>query len=367
MWPQRELLDRLALELPIVQAPMAGANDATLAIAASRGGALGSIPCATLAPERIEQEVARFREHATGPLNLNFFCHLPSPPDPSAEAAWRERLAPFYREAGLDPEQAAPASQRTPFDDIQCALVERLRPEVVSFHFGLPDAPLLARVKATGATVMASTTTVAEGRWLATNGADIIIAQGLEAGGHRGVFLEDTRADTVADAMARQPGTFALVPQLVDAIDRPVIAAGGIGDARGVAAAFALGACSVQLGTYYLATPESLISDIHRAALTEARDDNTVVTRLFSGRPARGLVNRVIHELGPLSPSAPPFPTAGGALAPLKQAAEARGHGDFSSLWAGQAAALAPHGDAETLTRRLGDETLARFQALAPR
>ena len=212
---------------------------------------------------------------------------------------------------------------------------------------------------------MASATTVAEGRWLATNGADIIIAQGLEAGGHRGAFLEDTRADTVADAMARQPGTFALVPQLVDAIDRPVIAAGGIGDARGVAAAFALGACGVQLGTYYLATPESLISDIHRAALAEARDDNTVVTRLFSGRPARSLVNRVIRELGPLSPAAPPFPTAGGALAPLKQAAETQGRGDFSSLWAGQAAALAPHGDAETLTRRLGDETLVRLQALA--
>ncbi|MDW5376367.1 nitronate monooxygenase [Halomonas sp. HP20-15] len=356
-WPRHELTERLGLSLPLIQAPMAGANDARLAIAVSRAGGLGSIPCAMSSVEAIEQQVARFREASRGPLNLNFFCHTPSPPAPEAQRKWREALAPYYRETGLDPDQQAPAAQREPFGEAHCALVERLRPEVVSFHFGLPEAGLLERVKAAGCTVLASATTVAEGRWLETHGVDMVIAQGAEAGGHRGIFLS-------AD-VDRQPGTLALVPQLVDAVRLPVIAAGGIGDARGIAAAFALGACGVQLGTVYLATPESLIGDIHRAALQNARDDNTVITNLFSGRPARGLVNRVVGELGPLSPLAPPFPSAGGALAPLKQAFEARGSGDFSSLWAGQAAALARELDAETLTIRLGEEALARLRALS--
>jgi len=357
MWPRHELVERIGLRVPIIQAPMAGANDARLAIAVSRAGALGSIPCAMLDHGAIEQQVARFREACDGPLNLNFFCHTPAPPAPEAQRIWRETLAPYYREAGLDPDKQAPAAQRQPFDAPHCALVERLRPEVVSFHFGLPAAELLERVKAAGCTVLASATTVAEGRWLEARGADMIIAQGAESGGHRGIFLS---ADT-----DRQPGTLALVPQLADAVTRPVIAAGGIVDARGIAAAFALGACGVQLGTAYLATPQSLISDIHRAALKQARDDNTAITNLFSGRPARGLINRVIRELGPLSPLAPPFPTAGGALAPLKRTFEAQGSGDFSSLWAGQAAALAHEEDAERLTARLGEETLDRLRALS--
>lgn len=356
MWPRHELIERLGLRLPLIQAPMAGANDARLAIAVSRAGGLGSIPCAMSSVEAIEQQAARFREASHGPLNLNFFCHTPAPPALEAQRTWCEALAPYYREAGLDPDQQAPAAQRQPFGEAHCMLVERLRPEVVSFHFGLPEAGLLSRVKAAGCTVLASATTVAEGRWLEGNGVDMIIAQGAEAGGHRGIFLS-------AD-VDRQPGTLALVPQLADAVTLPVIAAGGITDARGIVAALALGACGVQLGTAYLATPQSLISDIHRAALRQARDDNTAITNLFSGRPARGLINRVMRELGPLSPFAPPFPTAGDALAPLKRAFEAQGSGDFSSLWAGQSAALAREEDAETLTARLGEEAQTLLRTL---
>jgi nitronate monooxygenase len=304
----------------------------------------------------LRDQVAHYRANSPHPLNLNFFCHAPAYPDTRDEAAWRNALAPYYVELGIDPSTQLPSVNRAPFDATLCGLVEAAQPEVVSFHFGLPDAVLLQRVRAAGCKVISSATTVAEARWLEQHGCDAVIAQGFEAGGHRGMF-HASRTET-------QVGTLALVPQVVDAVAIPVIAAGGIGDGRGIAAALALGAAGVQIGTAYLRTPESLISDLHRAALREARDDGTALTNLFSGRPARGIVNRLMREIGPLSDAAPPFPTAGGALAPLKARAEAAGRDDFSSLWSGQAGSLARETDCETLTRQLADAALARLRWL---
>jgi nitronate monooxygenase len=356
MWPDRRLCDLFAIDVPIVQAPMAGAMDAELVIAASEAGALGSLPCAMLGVERIRQQVASIRRRTRGPLNLNFFCHAPAPPDPARDEAWRARLRPYYDELGLDPAAPVRAASRAPFDAATCDLVEELKPEVVSFHFGLPDAALLARVKACGAIVIASATTVKEAAWLEARGVDAIIAQGAEAGGHRGMFLTD-------DAGA-QPGTFALVPQVVDAVRAPVIAAGGIADGRGIAAAFALGAAGVQIGTAYLRCPESTIAPPYRAALATASDDATVLTNVMSGRPARGIWNRALRELGPIARGAPAFPGAATALAPLRAAAERAGSGDFTPLWAGQSAALAREVRAADLTRALANDARERLARL---
>jgi nitronate monooxygenase len=355
-WPDNRLLDLLGIDLPIVQAPMAGANGSAMAIAVSEAGGLGSLPCAMLDADKVRAEIGVIRQQTDRPFNVNFFCHTPAAPDAQRAAAWKARLAPYYRGFGLDGSAEAPAVNRAPFDVAMCEIVEELRPKVVSFHFGLPEKALLNRVKTTGAVVLSSATTVEEARWLAERGCDAIIAQGYEAGGHRGMFL--------TDAVATQAGTFALLPQVVDAVEVPVIAAGGIADGRGVAAAFALGASGVQVGTAYLFTPESLISDLHRAALRHASDDGTALTNVFSGRPARGLMNRVMREVGPMSADAPAFPTAGGALAPLKAKAEAEGSSDFSSLWSGQAASLAREVRAGELTRQLAADAQDCLSAL---
>jgi len=357
MWPDRRLLDLIGIELPIVQAPMAGATGSTMAIAASEAGGLGSLPCAMLDAAKARAEIGVIRQRTAKPLNVNFFCHTPPKPDPDRDAAWKERLAAYYTELGLDASASAPAVNRAPFDEAMCEIVEEHKPEVVSFHFGLPEQALLSRVKACGCLVLSSATTVEEARWLEDHGCDAIIAQGYEAGGHRGMFLTDD--------IATQPGAFALVPQVVDAVKVPVIAAGGIADGRGIAAAFALGAAGAQIGTAYLFTPESLITDLHRAALRVARDDQTALTNVFSGRPARGLVNRVMREVGPMSERAPAFPTVGSALAPLKAKAEAAGSSDFSSLWAGQAASLGREIGAGDLTRELAADAEQRLKALA--
>ncbi|MDO8410482.1 MAG: nitronate monooxygenase family protein [Phenylobacterium sp.] len=355
-WPDRRLIDLFGIRHPILQAPMAGASGVALAVAVSRAGGLGALPCALLSPEEAQAQVEAFRQAAGGPLNLNFFCHTPPTPDLAAEAAWMAALSPYYAELGLDPEAPRPAATRAPFDDAFCALVETTRPEVVSFHFGLPTAGLLARVRASGARVISSATTVEEAVWLAERGCDAVIAMGFEAGGHRASFLTDD--------MSAQPGTFALVPQIVDAVDLPVIAAGGVADGRGVAAALALGAAGVQVGTAYLRSPESLVPDFHRQALAAARDDGTAVTNLFTGRPARGISNRLMAEIGPMSAAATPFPTAAGALAPLRSA---RPGPDFSNMWAGQGAALARESGAEDVTLALARDGLARLARLSGR
>ena len=358
-WPNRKILELFNIPLPIVQAPMANFGTVEMAIGAGKAGALASLPCASLSPDQIRAGVAQIRKRVTGPLNLNFFCHEQPAANEEREAAWRARLLPYYRELGIDPETRTAGASRKPFDEAACELVEELRPEVVSFHFGLPDETLLKRVKATGAKLIASATTVAEARWLEEHGLDAVIAMGAEAGGHRGNFLSHD--------MARQVGTFALVPQIVDAVRVPVIAAGGIADGRGIAAALALGASAVQIGTAYLFCPEAKVSAPHRAALADARDEDTEITNLFTGRPARGIVNRLMHELGPLSPDLPAFPLAAGALAPLKAKAEAEGSGAFSNLWSGQAARLSRALPAKELTERLAEEALACMAALAGR
>jgi nitronate monooxygenase len=355
-WPDRRILDLFGIDLPILQAPMANFGTPELAIAVSRAGGLGALACASLSVDQAGAAVDQIRAAAPGPINLNFFCHHTPAPDPARALAWRARLASYYGELGLDPEVVPPPGGRAPFDDAFCRLVEARRPEVVSFHFGLPDAALLDRVKAAGAKVISSATTVAEARWLAARGCDAIIAMGLEAGGHRGTFLADR--GVVLD-MAAQVGTFALVPQIVDAVDLPVIAAGGIGDARGVVAALALGASAVQLGTAYLFSPETQVSAPHRQALAAARDDATVVTNVFTGRPARGLINRLIREVGPLSKEAPDFPLAAAALAPLRAKSDTA---DFLNLWAGQAAAMGRAEPAGALTTRLAAEALVQLR-----
>ncbi len=358
MWPNRRLIELCGIELPIVQAPMAGAIDWELVAEAAEAGALGSLPCAMLNAEQAREQIRRVRERTRMPINLNFFCHASPVLSNEREARWRDRLAPYYRELGIDPSAPIPSSNRTAFNDAMCEVVEEARPEVVSFHFGLPEERLVQRVKATGAHVMGAATTVAEARWLEERGCDAIIAQGAEAGGHRGIFLTED--------VAGQPGTFALLPQVVDAVKLPVIAAGAVSDGRGIAGAFALGAAGVQIGSAYLKCPEARISAPHRKALQNARDDGTALTNLMTGRPARGFVNRVMREVGPISDVAPQFPLAAGALAPLRAKAEAQGSGDFSPMWAGQAAALAPALPARELTRKLANDALACMRALNP-
>lgn len=344
-WQDNRIIDLFGIELPIIQAPMAGATTPEMVIAASEAGGLGSLPAALLTIEQTKAALDQIRSATSKPINVNFFAHTNPAADPVAQMAWRTALAPYYVELGLDPAAPVPAAGRAPFDDSYCALVESYRPEVVSFHFGLPGPDLLERVRRTGAKIIASATTVAEARWLAKHRVDAVIAMGFEAGGHRGNFLSDD--------MATQVGTMALVPQVADAVSVPVIAAGGISDRRGVRAAFALGASAVQVGTAYLLTPEAKITAFHREALKSARDDNTAVTNIFTGRPARGIVNRIMREIGPLAKAAPAFPTAGGALAPLRGVTEKDGRPDFSNMWAGQAASLAREMSAAALTRYL--------------
>lgn len=333
------------LRLPLIQAPMAGVQDHRLAAAVSNAGGLGSLPAAMLGADALRDQLSALQALTDRPINVNFFCHVQPSPDAAREARWRAALAPYYAEFDVDPAQVSAGPGRMPFSADMADVLEAFRPAVVSFHFGLPAADLLARVKAWGACVLGSATTVAEARWLEAHGADAIIAQGLEAGGHRGHFLSDD--------LSEQLGTFALLPLVVRAVSRPVIAAGGIADAQGVAAAMALGASAAQVGTAYLCCPEATTSAVHRAALGSEAARHTALTNVFSGRPARGIVNRAMRELGPISADAPPFPLATAAMAPLRARAEAAGSGDFSPLWCGQNAAGCQPVPAAELTRLL--------------
>jgi nitronate monooxygenase len=327
MWPDRRLIDFFKIEFPIVLAPMAGVMDAGLVIAAAQGGALGSLPCAMLSAEKAREQIQIIRQRVSAPINMNFFCHKPIPADPLREAAWKERLSAYHQELGLDPASPSNAANRAPFDTAMCEVIEELKPEIVSFHFGLPEPSLLARVRAAGCKVISSATTVREAIWLEEHGVDAIIAQGAEAGGHRGMFLTEN--------IAEQPGTFAL------------------------------GAAGVQIGTAYLHCPESKVSAPHRNALAQGRDDSTVITNVMTGRPARGLVNRVMREVGPISHLAPEFPHAAAGLGPLKAAAEKQGKLDFTNLWAGQAVRLGRDMPAAGLTRALAGSALARLSKMA--
>jgi nitronate monooxygenase len=349
--PARSSITTLfGIELPIIQAPMAGVQGSALAIAVSRAGGLGSLPCAMLSLEGMRDEIAAIKAQTSKPFNVNFFCHVQPAPDAERDAAWRSTLAPYFAEHGIEPSNTPSAPGRTPFDDQAAELLATLEPPIVSFHFGLPSPALLARVRGWGAKVISSATTVDEARWLEARGVDAIIAQGVEAGGHRGMFLSDD--------LSTQVGTFALLPQIVDAVRVPVIAAGGIADARGVAAALSLGASGVQIGTAYLLCPEATTSAVHRAALASDAVRVTALTTVFTGRPARGIVNRVIRELGPMSRVAPAFPLATAAIAPVRAKAESQGSGDFSPLWSGQNATGCKEISAADLTRELARDWL---------
>lgn len=339
------LNDFLGTELPIIQAPMAGAQAGALAVAVSNAGGLGSLPCAMLSVDGMRTELAGIKAKTSKPFNINFFCHVPPAADPQREAAWRAALSPYYKKYGIDPNSIPTGPGRAPFTAEAADVLADFRPAVVSFHFGLPVPELLARVKALGAKVIASATTVEEAQWLEARGVDAIIAQGVEAGGHRGIFLSDD--------LSTQVGTFALVPQIVSAVKVPVIAAGGIADAKGVAAALALGAAGVQIGTAYLLCPETTITAVHRAALKSEAARHTALTNLFTGRPARGIMNHLMRELGPVSSAPPAFPLATSAIAPLRAKAEGQGSGDFSPLWSGQNASGCKEVPAAQLTREL--------------
>ncbi|MHB1327549.1 MAG: NAD(P)H-dependent flavin oxidoreductase [Gemmatimonadales bacterium] len=333
------------IDLPIVQAPMAGSQGAALAVAVSNAGGLGSLPCATLSIDTMRAELAALRAQTTRPFNLNFFCHTAPEPNRERESSWRVALQPYYAELAIDADTTSAQPARLPFSTQYADALAEFRPAVVSFHFGLPSPQLLERVRNWGSKILASATTVEEAIWLEARGVDAVIAQGVEAGGHRGIFLSED--------LNTQVGTFALVPQVVRAVKVPVIAAGGIADARGVAAAVRLGAAAAQVGTAYLLCPEATTSAVHRAALSSAASRNTALTNLFTGRPARGIVNRLMRELGPINPAAPAFPLAAAAIAPLRAKAEGMDRGDFSSLWAGQNTSGCRAVGAATLTREL--------------
>ena len=334
----------LGIELPIIQAPMAGVQGSALAVAVSNAGGLGSLPCAMLSLDALRNELTAIKAQTGKPFNVNFFCHVQPAPSDERETAWRATLSPYYKEYGID--DAIPVGPgRVPFSSVAADVLEEFKPSVVSFHFGLPSAELLTRVRALGAKILCSATTVEEARWLEAHGVDAIIAQGLEAGGHSGIFLSED--------LSTQVGTFALLPQMVRGVKLPVIAAGGIADAKGVAAAMALGAAGVQIGTAYLLCPEATTSRVHRAALKSEAARHTAFTNLFTGRPARGIVNRIMKELGPISAAAPVFPLATAAIAPLRAKAESLGSGDFSPLWSGQNVSGCKEVPAADLTREL--------------
>src|SRR5467141_1991286 len=355
-WPDDRIQRLFNIKLPIIQAPMAGSSTTEMAIAVAAAGGLGSLPSAQMTPAQLTEALIKFRAATSAPVNVNFFCHAPAENDPLVDRQWRKQLEPYYIQFGIDPEVQVASANRAPFDDAYCAVVEALRPEVVSFHFGLPSHLLFDRVRSTGAKIISSATTVREAVWLEAHGCDAVIAMGVEAGGHRGNFLTYD--------MSAQVGTMSLLPQVVDALEVPVIAAGGIADGRGIVAAFSLGAAAVQIGTAYLFSPEAKVSKIHRMALKNTTGSQTTLTNIFTGRPGRAIVNRAIRELGPISDNVPDFPLAAAALGPLRSKAEAAGSGDFTPLWSGQAARLSRELPSAKLTKQLATATLDKLKSL---
>jgi nitronate monooxygenase len=335
----------LGTNLPIIQAPMAGVQDSKLTIAVSSAEGLGSLPCALLSIDELRTELSAVTQQSDRPFNANFFCHQPPEIDADREAKWRAELKPYFSELGIDVDNIPTGPNREPFNHQMADVLEDYKPAVISFHFGLPSADLVTRVKSWGATIIASATTVAEAQWLEANGADGIIAQGQEAGGHRGLFLSDD--------LTTQVGTFSLLPQIVQKVKLPVIAAGGIADAAGVAAALSLGASLVQVGTAYLLCNETNTTQIHRTAIKSEASRHTAITNLFSGRPARSIVNRIMREIGPISQNTSAFPLALTAISAIKKQAESAGIGDFSSLWCGQNATGCKEIAAAEMTRAL--------------
>ena len=351
-WPDTRLLDLFGVELPILLAPMANFAGLDMALAVAEAGALAALPCAALNAEQIKEAVGTFRAQSSKPLNLNFFCHATPAQNVEKERAWLARIAHYFRELDVPPPSLPLPPGHPPFAEATCGAIEDLKPEIVSFHFGLPQSHLLARIRATGCKVLSTATTLREAEFLEAHGVDAIIAQGAEAGGHRGMFLETD--------ISTQVGTFALVRAIATRVGVPVIAAGGIADGRAIAAAFGLGAAAAQIGTAYLVCPESTISPLHRQALADPARE-TAITNVLTGRPARGIMNRFMRKQGPMDDAAPNFPFARAAIAPLWTKAEERGSTDFSPLWSGQAAVLPPPMNAAALTGKLAEDARASF------
>ncbi|MBB3047663.1 nitronate monooxygenase [Litorivivens lipolytica] len=316
------------LSAPIVQAPMAGVQGAALAAAVSDAGALGSLPCAMLSGDALEAELKKLTELTSKPVNLNFFCHQPQEESEERYARWLELLSPFFREYGLSVEDLPVGAQREPFSEAVAEVVAPFRPAVVSFHFGLPEPGLLARVKSWGGQVWSSATTLEEAIWLQQNGADAVIVQGLEAGGHRGHFLKN-------DLEGQLP-TRELLARCAAKMSLPLIAAGGIATPADVPAYRQGGAAGVQLGSAYLLAEEATTSPLHRQALSNERRCDTAITNLYTGRPARGIVTRLMSSLGLQHEAAPVFPLAANATGALRSAAEKVGDDTFTPLWCGE-------------------------------
>lgn len=352
MWPSTRLTALLRIEHPVIQAPMAGASTPAMAAAVSNAGGLGSLGCAMMDPDTLRKTAEETSALTNRPVNFNFFVHQEPDLETYDAAPMRAALKPLYDEFGLGdvPQPSVPAPA---FNDEMLEVLLALSPKVVSFHFGLPAPHAIETLKARGTTLIGNATSVAEAVALEKGGMDAIIAQGMEAGGHRGTFL------TAGNDM----GSMALVPQIVDAVAVPVIAAGGIADGRGIAAAFMLGADGAQLGTAFLRAPESAIPAPHKKALAERADNETRVTRLFSGRSARALENRLTEELAAFEKEAAPFPAQRALTGPLAKAALAEGSGAFHSLWSGQAGPTAREEPSAAIFERLCKDALKRLTA----
>ena len=355
-WKSNALTELFGIRLPIVQAPMASAATPKLAAAVTNAGGLGSLGCAMSSADEVRDQCRTMRNATNGTYNVNFFVHKEPKADARAVATMRAMLKPYYDEMGLGEVPADPRPIPT-FDAPRLEVLLDEKPPLVSFHFGLPDKKALKALKDQGTLIIACATTVAEAKILEAAGVDAIVAQGFEAGGHRGTFAPPYEAGDI--------GTFALVPQVVDAVAVPVIAAGGIADGRGIAAAMMLGASAVQMGTAFLTCPESAVAPVWRKALTEARADGTRLTAAFSGRPARGLENRYMREMAGKQAMFPAFPIPNVLTGPLRKASADQSSPDFLSMWSGQSAALSKSLPAKELVEALVAETEEALARLA--
>ncbi len=330
MWPKTDLTDLFGNEHPIIQAPMAGSTTVELVAAVSNAGGIGSMGYSKTSTEQIRDDVEKIRKLTDKPFNLNFFAHDTPVNKPDVIESTRERLKPFYSEVGLKEIPQNVSKPLLTFTEERLELLLEIKPLLVSFHFGLPGFDAIKSLKKAGSRILCSATTTAEAIALEQSGVDIVVAQGWEAGGHRGSFDVNHEDHGV--------GTLALVPQIVDAVKIPVVAAGGIADGRGIAAAFMLGACGVQMGTAFLSCPEVNVSDAHLEAIRISRDDDTRLTKAFSGRPARARQNNYIESMAAHRLPLPDFPTMYTLSDPLREASNDTL--DYRFLLYGQAAAL---------------------------
>lgn len=350
MWPNSGIHKLFNVDVPIIQAPMASSVGNDMVVAVCEAGGLGSVAAAAMSSDDLRKNLSEVRKRTQKPFNVNFFAHKQPKESRSGDDIWLDHVSDYFRELGLEKPKSLSEGVITPFDDAKCKVIEEMPPCVVSFHFGLPEQALIKRTKAAGSLVLSSATTVEEARWLQDHGCDAVIAQGLEAGGHRGMFLSED--------VSGQLGTMALIPQIVDAVDVPVIAAGGIADGRAIAACLTLGASAAQIGTAYLFCQESTISDVYRDAITNASSSDTCLTNVFSGRPTRTLVNRMVTEQGPMAKGAPSFPRGFSISGVLRNQAEKLGNRDFSAHYCGQSVAMGAATDARQLTQTLAKETM---------